>query len=135
MSASTNTIVCADCCEEVNGLDDTPEQRILCEKCGSTKRNYSVLISESVVIRDGIGLKAKRAGGKKPYIEEMVVPDYSRNLEKVVQRERGIDRDNDRYFEKITDYESGKVIHYCEEPLSQHQGHGNAKNSKGGNNS
>jgi hypothetical protein len=83
MSASTNTIVCADCGAEVNGRDDTPEQRMPCEKCGSTKRNYSVSISESVVARDGIGVKAKRAGDKKPYIETMTVPDYSRSLEKV----------------------------------------------------
>ena len=135
MSASTNTIVCAECDAVVNGRGDTPEQRMTCEKCGSTKRNYSVSISESVVARDGIGLKAKRARDKKPYIEEMAVPNYSRSLEKVVHRERVIDRDNDRYFEKITDYESGKVIHHCEEPLSQHQGHGNAKHSKGGTNS
>ena len=132
MSASTDTIECADCGAEVSARGDTPEQRMPCDKCGSTKRNYHVSISESVVARDGFGVKAKRSGEKKPYIEEMAVPDYSRSLEKVVHRERVIDRDNNRYFEKITDYESGEVIHHCEEPLSQHQGHGNAKPKKGG---
>ncbi len=103
-----------------------------CKNCGSTKRNYHVCILESMVARDGISTKAKRAWEKKPYIEDLAVPDYSRSLEKIVHRERVIDRDNDRYFEKITDYESGEVIHHCEEPLSQHQGHGNAKPKKGG---
>ena len=103
-----------------------------CGNCGGTKRKYHVSISESVVARDGIGVKAKRVGEKKSYIEELAVPDYSRSLGKVVHRERAIDRDNDRYFEKITDYESGAIIHHCEEPLSQHQGHGNAKSKDRG---
>ena len=41
-----------------------------------------------------------------------------------------IDRENDRYVEKGTDYESDEVIRQCEEPLSQHQGHGSARGRK-----
>jgi len=134
MSVSTDTIECADCGAEGDGRGDTPEQRIPCNKCGSTKRNYHASILETVIDRNGIGVKAKRAGEKKPYIEDLGVPDYSRSLDKVAHRARVIDRDNDRYFEKITDYESGDVIHHCDEPLSQHQGHGNAKPKKGGEN-
>lgn len=134
MSASTDTIECADCGAEVDGRGDTPECRIPCSKCGSTKRNHHISITETMTIRDGIGVKAKRPGEKKPYIEDLSVPDHSRSLNKVVHRARVIDRDNDRYFEKITDYESGEIIHQCEEPLSQHQGHGNAKHKKGGEN-
>lgn len=55
------------------------------------------------------------------------MPDYSYSREKHVHKQRVIDRDNDHYFEKVTDYETGEVIHHCEEPLSQHQGHGDAK--------
>lgn len=127
MNASLDTFECAACGAEVDGRGDTPEQRLPCGRCGSTRRTYHASISESVVARDGIGVKAKRARERKPYIEDMAAPDYSRSLEKVVHRERMIDRDNDRYVEKITDYESGEVVHHCEEPLSQHQGHGNAK--------
>lgn len=134
MSVSTDTIECADCGTEVDGRGDTPELRIPCSKCGSIKRNHNVSITETITIREGIGIKAKRPGEKRPYIEDLSSPDYSRNLNKVVHRARVIDRDNDRYFEKITDYESGKVIHHCEEPLSQHQGHGNAKHKKGSEN-
>lgn len=130
MGVPTDTIECADCGAEIDGRGDTPEQRITCSKCGSTKRNYHVSISESVTARDGIKVKAKHAGEKKPYIEDLSIPDHSRSLGKVVHRARVIDRDNDRYFEKITDYESGEVIHHCEEPLSQHRGHGNTKPKK-----
>jgi ribosomal protein S27AE len=130
MSISIYTSECADCGAEVDGSGDKPEQRTPCNKCGSTKRNHQVSVSETMILRDGIGVKAKRSGEKKPYIEDLGVPDYSRSLNKVVHRARIIDRDNDRYFEKITDYESGEVIHQCEEPLSQHQGHGSAKPKK-----
>ena len=41
--------------------------------------------------------------------------------------DRTIDRLNDRYTELITDPVTGKVIRSCDEPSSQHQGHGTAK--------
>ncbi len=132
MSVSANFIECAYCGAEVDGRGDTSEHRVPCDKCGSTKRKYHVSVSTSVILRGGIGVKAKRVEEKKPYIEDLAVPDYSRSLEKVVHRERVIDRDNNRYFEKITDCESGELIHHSEGPLSQHQGHGNAKPKKGG---
>ena len=56
--------------------------------------------------------------------------DYSRSLEKLVHLERVIDRDNDQYFERVTDYETGEVIHHCKEPLSQHLGHGSDRQKK-----
>jgi hypothetical protein len=31
------------------------------------------------------------------------------------------------YFERITDLETGKVIHECSESLEKHTGHGTAK--------
>jgi hypothetical protein len=46
------------------------------------------------------------------------------------KKERVIDREEDFYFERITDLETGEVIHHCEEPLSSHQGHGGAKAKK-----
>jgi hypothetical protein len=33
----------------------------------------------------------------------------------------------DLYSEKITDAETGEVIHQCQEPLTAHQKHGSAK--------
>ena len=104
-----------------------------CCACGSTVRTHNILITEMLAVRDGFGLKAKRPGQKKPYVEDLSMPDYSRSRGKHVHRLRVIDRDNNHYFEKITDYETGEIIHHCEEPLTQHQGHGEAKrkNSQG----
>jgi hypothetical protein len=85
-----------------------------------------------VVARDGIGVTAKRPGDRRPYIEDRALPSYSHRYDKVVLREQIIDRENDRYFERVTHYETGEVIHEIDEPLSQHRGHGSAKKSKKG---
>lgn len=127
MSSAINTAKCAKCGVAILTNTDTPEYRTPCSNCGSTGRNYHVSLSDTAVARDGIGVKAKRAGEKKPYIEDIAAPDYSRSKEKLVHRQRIIDRDKDLYFEQVTDYETGEILHKCEEPLSQHQGHGAAK--------
>ena len=38
-----------------------------------------------------------------------------------------IDRENDQYQEVVTDPSTGEAVHRCEEPLSQHTGHGDAR--------
>jgi hypothetical protein len=75
-------------------------------------------------------MKAKRQGEKRPFVENYAIPSFSRSRGNLVHRARIIDRDDDRYFEKVTDYESGEVIHHCDEPLSQHRGRGSAKGQK-----
>jgi hypothetical protein len=127
MTNTVETTECADCGALIAAEADALDMRRPCDVCGSTKRVHSVSIMETLVVRDGYRLKAKRPGQKKPYLEELSRPDYSHSRGKHVHRQRVIDRDNDQYFEKITDYENGEVIHHCEEPLSQHQGHGDAK--------
>lgn len=82
---------------------------------------------EQLTFRDGYEMKIKRAGEKKPFVESITKPSRSRKLGKHVHHERVIDRENDEYYEKVTDYESGEVIHEQREPLSMHIGHGSAK--------
>jgi len=72
---------------------------------------------------DGVRIEFDKYG----LIEDLSIPEHNHCLDKVVHRARVIDRDNDSYFEKITDYETGEIIHHCEELLSQHQNHGSAK--------
>lgn len=106
---------------------DTTESRVPCPECGGAKRIIHVSIEERVVARDGLEVKAKRAGERKPYVEDRGIPSHSRSLDKVVHHQRLIDREKDIYRETVTDYETGEIIHHCEEHLSQHQGHGSAK--------
>ncbi len=69
-------------------------------------------------------------GEARPHFESKLVPDHSRSRDKLVHREMIIDRENDHYFERVTDYESGEVIHECDEPLSKHLGHGADKRNR-----
>jgi hypothetical protein len=45
----------------------------------------------------------------------------------LASRTRVMDRDADRYVETVTMRETGEVLHRCDEPLSEHQGHGSAR--------
>jgi hypothetical protein len=133
MSVTVEAILCGGCSAQLK--DALPsaavEARIPCPSCGSTTRIYHAFIVESIKARDGLGMKAKRPGEKRPYVESKNVPHYSHSRAKLVHREQLLDRDNDRYFERVTDYETGAIIHECDEPLSQHIGHGSdTKNRK-----
>jgi hypothetical protein len=86
-----------------------------------------VNIVENLLAVDGYGAIGKRPGKKKPFVEEMSMPEYSYSKGKIVHKYRLIDRDNDKYAEKVSDYQSGEIIHQCEEPLTEHFGHRSAK--------
>jgi len=47
-----------------------------------------------------------------------------------MKKNRVIDKNNDKYFEQVIDPETGETVHHCEEPLSEHFGHGTAKFKK-----
>ena len=53
-------------------------------------------------------MKAKRQGQKKSYVEDLSVPSFSVSRQKPVHHQRVIDRDNDRYTERVVDYEPAK---------------------------
>ena len=126
MSSSDKITECAKCGASVDLSNDTVDGRTPCNECGSTIRIHNAFILGTAVARDGIGIQARRPGEKRPYIEDRSFPEYWRDGQKFVQRSRVIDRDNYRYFEEVTDYESGEAMHRCEEPLRDHRGHGSA---------
>ncbi len=125
--------ICSACGEPIYTKVDTAENRHPCPNCGATARTIHVSLTDSVAVRDGIGVKAKRPGQKKPFAEDLSMPSFSISRQKFVHHERLIDRDNDHYFERVTDFETGEVIHECEEPLSLHRERGSARKKKGEN--
>lgn len=131
MTTTLDPVECANCGVEIDTGGDTSAHRVPCYKCGGNKRIHNLSIISKIVLRDGIGVKAKRPGEKKPYVEDKVMPSYSHRFGKHVLHERLIDRDNDHYREVVKDYESGEILHHCEEPLSQHINHGSAKSKSG----
>ena len=127
VTTSQDRVECALFKTVIDASRDTPDSRTPCPTCGGLRRTIHVSITETVTARAGISVKAKRQGQSRPYIEDRGMPCYSASRGKTVLREQVIDRDNDRYFERVTDYDTGEVIHECEEPLSEHRGHGTAK--------
>lgn len=75
-------------------------------------------------MRDGVGFKAKRAGEPKPFREAFDIPKTQRSTGAPTRHERLIDRDNDRYVERVVEEGTGRVLHETDHPLSEHRGHG-----------
>ena len=104
-----------------------PEQRIPCPSCGSSARMFQVSIHDNLVVRSKLGMKAKHPGSKKPFVEQTTGADLHRKTGKWMNLSRVYDRENDLYKEVITDPITGEIVHECIEPLSNHKGHGSAK--------
>lgn len=64
---------------------------------------------------------------KKKRVEFIQGNEIRKKDGEMINKERLIDKRNDKYKEVVTDPETGEILHYCEEPLSVHQGHGKQK--------
>ena len=78
-------------------------------------------------------MQRKWKPAKKHFVvDEKVGTDWSYEFKKFVEFHRIIDKENDRYYERIVDPDTGDVIREVDEPLSTHQGHGSAKTLEDG---
>lgn len=124
---SAYRVTCTDCGWDFGVITPPSTEPEPCPVCKSIGRTIHIEIHESVTVRDGWRMKGKEPGKKKPFLETRSEPSHSHKLGKHVHHERVIDRRNDQYFEQVTDYESGEVLHHCNEALSDHTWHGSAK--------
>ena len=69
--------------------------------------------------------KPKRNG--KPWVDGSSGASWCERFKRFMDRVTLQDRRNNRYVETVKDPTTGEVIHHCEEPLSDHIGHGTAK--------
>jgi hypothetical protein len=128
MPINADTVKCGNCGEELTEQTNLNiENRIPCPQCGSLSRVYSAAIQETFHLRDKIGMKAKRGGKGKPFIETVTGEELHRKTGKWNHIERIIDHENNLYSETITDPDTGSIIHQCKELLSEHKNHGSAK--------
>jgi hypothetical protein len=120
---------CANCKNELP--DDLPGQtRAPCPNCGSIARTYLDSLTDGIAAHDGHRAKAKRPSlpsAKKLRFDTYSGVEHSHKFGKLVRVHRTIDKDNDRYMEKVIDMQTGEILHECDEPLSQHTNHGTAK--------
>lgn len=132
--ASFEQVRCGMCGLEFDERAEHEEnQRTPCPKCGSIARSYPVEITDGIKTFDGYTAKGVHAGMSRTrwFIQTSshYVPQLRRN-NAIANVERTIDRDHNRYSEKVTLCESGEVIHSTDEPLTDHKGHGSDKPKK-----
>ena len=90
----------------------------------------SIVEDAGINIKDSLRGKVKdvtKTGKSKLRQDFFVGDDLHRKSGKWNKKERYLNKDSDTYKEVVVDPETGEIVHYCEEPLSQHQGHGDAK--------
>ena len=123
-----SSIECAKCGAGLGERENVPvENRTKCPHCGDTARVFKVMLTSTVKITSSLRGKARDAAGGKPFPEFKSEDSFSRKLGIWAKRYMRIDRRNNRYFEEVINPESGDIIHFCDEPLSDHQGRGSAK--------
>lgn len=83
-----------------------------------------VVIHEHVEVRSSLKLRKYVAGQGKWVVQQVAEDSLCRKNGKWNYLHRVIDRDNDRYFERVTDRVTGAVIRECSERLTDHKGHG-----------
>lgn len=74
-------------------------------------------------------LKAKPAIGKW-FMKQKVGDEFFRLTRQWHRLSRVLDRRRDRYVERIEDAETGEVVKHVDERLTDHTGHGEARDSK-----
>jgi len=122
-------VKCKNCgmrLEAVAGL----EPRLPCPACGCRQRTVEADAANELRFRQQISARVRdpsRTGRHQDRLDVTAGDDLHRKSGKWYQLDRRIDRKNDLYREVVTDPKTGDVIHRCEEPLSEHRGHGSAK--------
>ena len=87
-------------------------------------------MSDTARLYSLIGLKAKSPGERKPFKETKIGDSFFRLTGVWHKLVRVIDRRNNHYYEHITDLTTRRVIRHVEEPLTDHQGRGDAKRKR-----
>lgn len=124
-------MICDGCGNDLTELVNKPD-RGPCPQCGSTAKTMHLHIEDTVPLQvtewfDGKVTAPDRPKKKRLRMHLQVGQQYSVKLQKYVDKERLIDKDGDRYMERVTAPDTGEVLHHCEQSLKAHQGHGSAK--------
>jgi NAD-dependent SIR2 family protein deacetylase len=121
------TVRCSGCGASVDEPDRI-EDRASCPACGSLARTMNVTLNDSIQVHESLAIKMRHGevGKVKPFREQTSGEDYHQDTGEWRQVSRLVDRENDRYAERIIDV-AGNVVREVDEPLSQHRGRGAAK--------
>lgn len=107
------------------------ETEIPCPYCGKSGREIlleefvNIEIFDSSLHKKKVPVKFKNK--KHVAVELFTGAEKSEKLNRYMQKIRMIDRENNRYLEIVVDPKTKETLRYCDEPLTQHWGHGSAK--------
>jgi hypothetical protein len=124
-------VVCSNCEAPLNidGADllATPPP---CQECGSERYTVKLEIHEQVSIHEHVKGKVKDEAfpSRKKVRAEFITGEEERKSDgQWVKKDRYWNKDKNIYSETVIDPKTGEVIHSCEEPFTEHVGHGAAK--------
>lgn len=123
--------VCQKCGAILDGSEG-PDKKA-CPQCGYLHDILNAEVIDKLRIYESLSYRRKdpgRTGRAKTMSEGITGHEYSYSHGKIISKQRLIDREADKYVETVTDIETGEIIHKCDEPLSEHRGHGTAKKKK-----
>lgn len=127
-----NTDYQASKCKKCEAILSEPknEPRTPCPVCGEMGRIHEETLTDGIAVYDQMLMKGKHDGKGKPFVDARVGADYYFKEKEWRHLERVVDRDNNLYVEIIKDMKTGEIIKEVREPLTDHQGHGAAKQGK-----
>lgn len=123
MDEVSQTVQCGGCGAPLIITGLPTDERKACHACGSAARHFNVNITDTLHFHASLSMKNRNKTGKI-LVESANGDDLHRNTGKWMHKERVLDHVADHYKEVVIDPKSGEVIHYQEEPLSRHRGHG-----------
>jgi len=97
------------------------------EKGRSPARQFDVTLaakSETRAAMKGLGFNPSK---QKWFAKFRSEPSLYHEIQRWMRRVMSFDKRTDRYEEEVTNPETGEVVYRRSEPLSQHVGHGSAK--------
>ncbi len=134
---ATTAVKCAECNADLPVEHAGKDAGSPCPACGSMKKHIHLELKdkEGLEIHDNVRGKIKSVtlpSSKNPRVKFFSGDDLRKSDGKWMQKEMVVDRENNLYKEIVKDIQTGEVIRDCEEPLSDHVGHGDAKFKKDG---
>lgn len=128
----TRSMECSDCGERLDEHAHGTSESVPCPNCRSVRKTISLCFVDDAQLDLKDSLRGKIKDSTKPSKKKLrqdffVGDDMHQKSGKWYKKERYLNKDENTYKEVVTDPETGKIVHCCEEPLDQHQGHGSAK--------
>jgi hypothetical protein len=127
--AGLERVECGECGYEFpDPVAATKVPRSLCALCGATTKKMHFLAEASVGVSAsmrGVGYTTSKSNWLAKFYSR---PEWHRALGRLHDVSRMFNKRTDEYHEVIHDHETGELVMEVHEPLSEHQGHGSAKN-------